>query len=337
MCVTKSNETKQKGIYIMKNRLTPELLECLNNMDDNIHPIITMAKSLRNDPIWMLSEQSIERNEEKKRKGERTTEPPSLNDLPELPVTPVMAQCAALGIETWCVPKKLALGSNFTSAQFFKAPHSEFVSIWLYLTFKFKWERCSSWFCDCNNFVCLDRITSRDYFIYNLYNNLSSDSKNSDPEKSGNSDSEKPVNSEFPGEPELKNVFNFDRNFITRNPNYPWIGYITTSYKKHGVINCKLNKQGQNIWLFENRLVDASDNEKTLCWWVTLNYYLKLGFSRSILESLNCPPFLIQKLGFKNWTALHSWAQDKYKSALYSLLLYFLPSQEEMKKQEVKR
>jgi hypothetical protein len=197
----------------------------------------------------------------------------------------------ATGIETWCVRKKLALGSNFTSGQFFKAPHSEYVSIWLYLTFKFKWERCSSWFVTEDCFSCLDRLTAREIFL-----NISNSKKES-----------------------------ADRLSL------PWIGYITTSYKKHGLINCKLNQEGQNIWVFENRLVDASNHEKMKDWWLTLNHYLRLGFSRPILESGSCPPFLIQKLGFKNWVELQSWMKNKYLSSLYSLLLYFLPSQEEIK------
>jgi hypothetical protein len=280
----------------MKNRIKDIHLEELNSLEVS-HPIILACKALRKEPLRWLSEQSLERMEERKAKGEKLSQIPCLDSLPELPIEPVKEICAALGIETWCVPKKSALGSNFTSMQFFKAPHSEWVSIWLYLSFKFPQERSSSWFLLDDRFICLDRLTIREIF------------------------------------------FNTEvwHNFLKQNEiplTYPTCFYVTTSYKKHGLIISKLNRSdSQNFVLFETRMVNASDKEKVLEWWVKLNYYLRLGFSRPILETLNCSPFLIQKIGFKHWLDFYEWAKDKHLSSLYSFLLYLLPSQEEIKKE----
>lgn len=110
-----------------------------------------------------------------------------------------------------------------------------------------------------------------------------------------------------------------------------WIGYATTSYKKHGALRTPINTGNSRLWLFEMRVVDCTDMKKVKAWWSTLNTYLRLGFGRSILETLDCPPYLIQKIGLGHWLGLHSWARDKYQSGLYQFLCYLLPSQEELK------
>jgi hypothetical protein len=110
-----------------------------------------------------------------------------------------------------------------------------------------------------------------------------------------------------------------------------WIAYATTSYKKHGVLNTKVNTGRQRIWLFETRLVDMSDIGKAVEWWGVLNIALRAGIGRSVLESLECPPFVIGKVGVKTWMEFEAWARPRYLSALYAFLCYLLPSQEELK------
>jgi hypothetical protein len=110
-----------------------------------------------------------------------------------------------------------------------------------------------------------------------------------------------------------------------------WSAYATTSYKKHGALNTKINTAHQRIWLFEMRQVDCSDMAVVSEWWGILNVALQAGIWKSIMGSLECPPFVMSKIGLKNWLRFESWARPKYLSALYSFLRYLLPSKEELK------
>ncbi len=110
-----------------------------------------------------------------------------------------------------------------------------------------------------------------------------------------------------------------------------WTAYITTSYKKHGALNAPINNKPFGVWRFENLTVDASDKGKVNDWYNTLNEYLHIGFGRTVLESLDCSPFVMRKYGVDKWIKFQSWAKNKYKSPLYQMLCYILPSQEELK------
>lgn len=113
-----------------------------------------------------------------------------------------------------------------------------------------------------------------------------------------------------------------------------WTSYITTSYKKHGSLHAPVNNKPFGIWRFENLTVDASDNIKVNYWYNILNDYLHLGFGRTVLESLDCSPFVMQKYGVDKWIKFQSWAKDKFQSPLYKLICYILPSQEEIKNEK---
>lgn len=56
-----------------------------------------------------------------------------------------------------------------------------------------------------------------------------------------------------------------------------------------------------------------------------------MGFGRSILETLECPVFVLSKIGIDKWFKLESWAKPIYQSNLYQFLCYLLPSQQELK------
>jgi len=110
-----------------------------------------------------------------------------------------------------------------------------------------------------------------------------------------------------------------------------WSGYATTSYKKHGVLATKLNSLNQRIWTFETKIVNCSDWQQLNDWWLTLNDFLEKNISRSIMENLDCPPYVLEKIGWTVYQAFRKWAKDKYLSNLYCFLVYLLPSQEELK------
>jgi hypothetical protein len=113
-----------------------------------------------------------------------------------------------------------------------------------------------------------------------------------------------------------------------------WIGYATTSYKKHGCFAVKMNMSRKSrIWSFEMRRVDASDIAKRDDWWGRLNEYLRLGISRPVMETLSVNPAYIPKIGVENWLKFEAWARNKYQSNLYAFLCYLLPSQEELKEE----
>ena len=110
-----------------------------------------------------------------------------------------------------------------------------------------------------------------------------------------------------------------------------WAGWVTTTYKKHGTTRARLNHIGQAIWAFDETLVDCSNNEKVNEIYNQLVVYLKKGFSRTSLETLSCPGFVIMRAGLQEWLELGKWAKPLYKSNLYKFLCYLLPSQIELK------
>lgn len=110
-----------------------------------------------------------------------------------------------------------------------------------------------------------------------------------------------------------------------------WAAYATTSFKKHGVLKTRVNTGNHRVWLFEELLVDCSDIGKVNNWFVIMDKALRSGISRPVIESLECSPFVIEKVGLKTWMNFDKWARTKYQSALYSFLTYLLPSQEELR------
>lgn len=120
-------------------------------------------------------------------------------------------------------------------------------------------------------------------------------------------------------------------------PNMPdvWAAYATTSYKKHGALNAKVNTNKNRVWLFEMRQVNLTNMEIVIDWWTNLNDFLRAGFGRSIIETLECPAFVMGKVGMKKWLEFEKWARPKYLSSLYAFLTYLLPSQEELKNEYI--
>ncbi len=114
-------------------------------------------------------------------------------------------------------------------------------------------------------------------------------------------------------------------------PTTPWIGYATTSYKKHGVLLTPVNSGMRRVWVFENEVVDLTDTDRRNEWWRILGAALRSGIGRSVIESLDCPAFLIRQVGLQTWVEFESWARPKYRTALYRLLCYLLPSQDELR------
>ena len=124
-----------------------------------------------------------------------------------------------------------------------------------------------------------------------------------------------------------------EKVFMDKMPDL-WAGYVTTSYKKHGSLRAKINAGNSRVWLFEMLHVDCSDMGTVRSWYNTLDRFLRIGISRPILESGNCQPFMIKKIGLKNWLDFQKWSMDKIKSSLYSFMVYLLPSQAELKQEK---
>jgi hypothetical protein len=156
--------------------------------------------------------------------------------------------------------------------------------------------------------------------------------------------------------PERSSWFVSEKEFVTFNKkrfrdmflngvknSKKWAIYITTSYKKHGALVTKLNGRGiakgkmkkYGTWRFEQLNVDASNGKINRSWYDKIFEALKAGIGRSIIESLNCPSYLIKKIGLKEWMKFEKWARDKYQSPLYKLCCYLLPSQEDLKNEKI--
>jgi hypothetical protein len=110
-----------------------------------------------------------------------------------------------------------------------------------------------------------------------------------------------------------------------------WAAYVTTSYKKHGSLWAKINKGPHGIWRFEGVDADCRNHDEVLKYWDKMNAVLDSGIGRSVIESLNCPPFVIKKAGIKTWMDFERWARPIYQGGLYQFIAYLLPSKEERK------
>ncbi len=110
-----------------------------------------------------------------------------------------------------------------------------------------------------------------------------------------------------------------------------WAGYVTTSYKKHGVLLAPVNACSRRVWLWETRLVDCSDVQLVQATWRRLRDAQDAGMPRPLIESLDISPGYMGKIGWRVWREFYRWAYPRRLSALYQFLTYLLPSQEELK------
>jgi hypothetical protein len=74
---------------------------------------------------------------------------------------------------------------------------------------------------------------------------------------------------------------------------------------------------------------DCRNIVKVKEWYDVLNKTLHNEIGRSVIETLDITPWLINKVGLKIWFEFEKWARPKYMSALYKFLCYLLPSKEE--------
>ena len=132
---------------------------------------------------------------------------------------------------------------------------------------------------------------------------------------------------------EFKQIKRLDirRLVLDGSPSSPWSMWVTTSYKKHGSIRAPVNIGRRGVVAFEERIVDVSDEGRVHRWWNTLLCIRKRGVSRFNIELLECPR--LDVIGIGEWIDFDRWARPRYKSALYALLCYLLPSNEEIKKE----
>lgn len=114
-------------------------------------------------------------------------------------------------------------------------------------------------------------------------------------------------------------------------PDSLWSGYVTTSYKKHGVLRTPLNSGDSRVWLFEQVRVDCTNHPLLLQIWDRLRDIQNAGVPRPVIESLDAGPFLIKKVGWKEWKEFKQWAKPQHLSSLYCFLTYLLPSKEELR------
>lgn len=114
-------------------------------------------------------------------------------------------------------------------------------------------------------------------------------------------------------------------------PATPWAGYATTSYKKHGALRAPVNGPGRAVWLFENRRVDCSDRAQLAEWWGILSTARRDGLPRPVIEDLEPGAKCLADYGLARWLEFEAWARPRKRAALYALLCYLLPSEEELK------
>ena len=116
-------------------------------------------------------------------------------------------------------------------------------------------------------------------------------------------------------------------------PSSPWVGYATTSYKKHGGLRAPVNSGSSNVWLWETRVVDCTDRTAVSAMWHELRRWQDAGIPRPVLEAGELDAHLVGKLGVMAALDFQDWARPRVESALYQFAVYLLPSKDELGEQ----
>lgn len=111
----------------------------------------------------------------------------------------------------------------------------------------------------------------------------------------------------------------------------PWAGWVTTSYKKHGSTRAPVNRSEFGVWGFDESLVDCSDIDLVNEWHARLRQAQDAGINRTVIETLNIPVFVYNKIDQQEWLSFRAWAINKVEKSLYKFLCYLLPSHDELK------
>lgn len=109
-----------------------------------------------------------------------------------------------------------------------------------------------------------------------------------------------------------------------------WAGYVTTSYKKHGVLRARVNTNGRQVWLWEMVLVDCTDWTAVSQTWGRLREAQDAGIPRPLIESLDISPDYMGKIGWRIWREFETWARPRMRAPLYRFMTYLLPSKVEL-------
>lgn len=108
-----------------------------------------------------------------------------------------------------------------------------------------------------------------------------------------------------------------------------WAAFVTTSYKKHG-FRAPVNRHRFGRWLYDETIIDCTDNERVRELFDGMCEWQKKGISRPTMESLSCPVAVMAKIGIDIWHDFEQWAKPR-QGRVWSFLCYLLPSKEEMK------
>ena len=208
-------------------------------------------------------------------------------------LTPAPGICCVTGeYREATVSRRLALPKTYTDGVELWAPGSERISVAAADVLHYKWERMGSWVCDGAAFRRL--IAPPD------------------------------TPAGFRREPARRAV-------LDDSPAAPWAGFLTTTYKKHGSIKAPINLDGQRRWLFDDLVVDCSDVAQMREWYNRMAEMRYVGVSRAALEHLEIDGGLLAKIGWQRWYEYADWAGARMYQPLYALLLYLMPSQQEVK------
>lgn len=270
--------------------------------------------------------------------------------LPELPCEPVMAMCAVTGETCLCLPRKYVLGKAFTNGDLLASPDSQFVSVDVFYTWNYGYFTAPKPLDEKLEQKLLSQgIRSIILDLWKAVEAQKHQTEESFLEALGGKTEEVEMilaatRKKITKRPERMSSWFCDGETFTelnrigvrhkvfqKETSKIWSAYATISYKKHGSLLATVNTGSQRFWLFEERIVNCSDMKQVNVWWEKLNTALYAGIGRMVLESLECPPYLMQKVGLLNWIDFEQWARPKYLSNLYAFLCYLLPSQEEMK------
>lgn len=107
----------------------------------------------------------------------------------------------------------------------------------------------------------------------------------------------------------------------------PWMGYVTTSGHRHGVLRTPLNRDGRRRWLWELVVVDLTDVATMRMWWDRLQAIWATGHvARAELLTLEPALRTVRRVGLAPWVAFANWARGIRHDPRYAFLVWLLPA-----------
>lgn len=214
----------------------------------------------------------------------------------ELPCIPKIGVCCVSGEKTFCIPRKYAIKDTFTNGDLLRAPSSDMVSVEWFQVLGYSTGEHKYPFRQ-GNWVVIEDANGNVSILY----------------------------------PKTKSEI---LEIVRHPPDGIWGAYVTTSYKKHGALWTRLNRNGSNIWTWETNIVDCSDLALVEDIIIPMLDMYSRGASRKALEIVEYDAITAKNITPIEWLLYERKNKTRSKSLIYQFLASLIPAKEKEPKDE---